>query len=324
MNYYENPDLEWYKKISAENKITPRCPYTNLYKCPIYFESIALLRSIGATELDKNEEKKLIKYWKSSGLNPPLEEEHPSVLYHGTKSFSSLSNFCPEVIYLIFGYFASFIGNFEDGIDQAIGHSNLKKRNILPDSWAWHWSRLRAKHYTNCRLYSILSNEIKIKESKNNNLISNNKLIEGLINLPQETEWVEFKGNYYDPHQIGEYISALSNSACLHDKDCSYILFGIEDKTHKIIGTKFKPKKCKKGNEELENWLLRKLKPRVDFKIIEHVYNDIPIVIFKIDPTHNTPIKFDGIAYIRVGTYKKKLSEYPEKERKIWEKKNRY
>lgn len=149
-----------------------------------------------------------------------------------------------------------------------------------------------------------------------NNII--NKLIEDLIKLPQETEWVEFKKNNYNPHQIGEYISALSNSACLHDKDYGYLLFGIEDKTHKVIGTKFKPKECKKGNEELENWLLRKLQPRVDFKIIEHVFNDIPIVIFKIDPTYNTPIKFDNVAYIRVGTYKKKLSENPEKERKIW------
>ncbi|MBU4511009.1 ATP-binding protein [bacterium] len=145
-----------------------------------------------------------------------------------------------------------------------------------------------------------------------------NKLLEDLINLPQETEWVEFKKNNYNPHQIGKYISALSNSACLHDKDYGYLLFGIEDKTHKVIGTTFKPKEYKMGNEELENWLLRKLQPRVDFKIIEYVCNDIPIVIFKIDPTHNTPTKFNNIAYIRVGTYMKKLSEYPEKERKIW------
>ena len=145
-----------------------------------------------------------------------------------------------------------------------------------------------------------------------------NKLLEDLINLPQETEWVEFKKNNYNPVLIGKYISALSNSACLHDKEYGYLLFGIEDKTHEVTGTKFKPKECKKGNEELENWLLRKLQPRVDFKIIEHIYNGITVVIFKIDPTYNTPIKFDDIAYIRVGTYMKKLSEYPEKERKIW------
>ena len=149
-----------------------------------------------------------------------------------------------------------------------------------------------------------------------NNIID--KLIEDLIKLPQETEWIEFKKNNYNPHRIGEYISALSNSACLHNKDYAYLVFGIENKTRKVIGTKFKPKEYKIGNEELENWLLRKLRPQIDFKIIEHVYNNIPIVIIKIDPTYNTPIKFDNIAYIRVGTYKKKLSEYSEKERKIW------
>ena len=149
-----------------------------------------------------------------------------------------------------------------------------------------------------------------------NNIINN--LIENLIILPKETEWVEFKKDNYNPHQMGEYISALSNSAYLHNKDYAYLVFGIEDETHKIIGTKFKPKEYKIGNEELENWLLRKLQPRIDFKIIEYVYNNMPVVIVKIDPTYNTPIKFDNIAYIRVGTYKKRLSEYPEKERKIW------
>jgi len=144
-------------------------------------------------------------------------------------------------------------------------------------------------------------------------------LIENLIKLPHETEWVEFKKDNYTLSLIGEYISALSNSACLHNKNYGYLLFGIEDKTHQVIGTKFKPKKCKKGNEEIENWLLRKLKPRIDFKIIEHIYNDMPVVIFKIDSNkHNIPIKFENIAYIRVGSYLKKLSDYPDKEGKIW------
>jgi len=31
--------------------------------------------------------------------------------------------------------------------------------------------------------------------------------------LPAETEWIEFKKNNYKPEDIGEYISALSNSA---------------------------------------------------------------------------------------------------------------
>ena len=179
MNYYENPDLEWYKKISTKSKVPPRCPYTMLKTCPIYFQSIALLRNTGATELDKNDEEKLIKYWKNRELNPSLSEETPGVLHHKTKGFSSLYNFCPEVIYLRFGYFASFISNFEDETDQAMRNFDLKKRNISLNSWAWNWSNLKAKHYTDCRLYSILSNPKK------------NKVVDSITNNNQESNKIE-------------------------------------------------------------------------------------------------------------------------------------
>ncbi|OGL44942.1 MAG: hypothetical protein A2W05_06420 [Candidatus Schekmanbacteria bacterium RBG_16_38_10] len=143
-------------------------------------------------------------------------------------------------------------------------------------------------------------------------------LLDELRALPAEAEWVEFKINYYEPQEIGEYISALSNSACLHQKDDGFLVFGIENKTHIVKGTTLKPKKKKVGNEELENWLARLLSPRIDFKIFEFKYEDHPIVIFKIDPTHNTPVRFNGTEYIRIGSYKKKLADFPEKARKIW------
>ncbi|MGC9315765.1 MAG: helix-turn-helix domain-containing protein [bacterium] len=70
--------------------------------------------------------------------------------------------------------------------------------------------------------------------------------------LSDEKEWVEFKVDNYNPQGIGEYISALSNSACLHNQSKGYLVFGIEDKTCKIVGTKFEPAKTKgKGNEVL-------------------------------------------------------------------------
>lgn len=91
-----------------------------------------------------------------------------------------------------------------------------------------------------------------------------------------------------------------------------------------MVGTKFKPKHHKVGNEELENWLARMLKPRIDFRIHEFDYNNKPIAIFEIDPTQHTPVKFKDIAYIRVGSYTKNLSDFPEKERKIWKKEIAY
>ncbi len=40
-------------------------------------------------------------------------------------------------------------------------------------------------------------------------------LIERLRRLPAETEWLEYKSNNTAPQMIGEYISAISNSAAL-------------------------------------------------------------------------------------------------------------
>ncbi|MBU1744599.1 MAG: putative DNA binding domain-containing protein [Proteobacteria bacterium] len=143
-------------------------------------------------------------------------------------------------------------------------------------------------------------------------------LVDHLRSLPRETEWVEFKHNNSDPQEIGEYISALSNAAALNRKNHAYILWGIEDGTHKLLGTTFRPRQQKKGDEELENWLLRLLTPRIDIRIHEVNVNNVPIVLFDIQPASNQPIAFGGRKYIRVGSYKKNLKDYPEKERALW------
>lgn len=150
------------------------------------------------------------------------------------------------------------------------------------------------------------------------------RLLDELRALPHETEWVEFKQDRYEPQQIGEYISALSNSACLHGKEAGYLVFGIEDETYVVQGTSFKPDKEKIGNQELENWLATQLSPPIDFYIFNFVYHDLPVVLFKIDPTLNTPVRFKETEFIRVGSYKKKLKDHPEKARKIWNKRNEY
>lgn len=144
------------------------------------------------------------------------------------------------------------------------------------------------------------------------------KLLTELRSQSQETEWGEFKQNNADPQEIGEYLSALSNSAALHRKETAYIVWGVEDGTHKVVGTTFKPRQTKKGNEELENWLLRLLAPKIEVKIHEFQENGHDVVIFEIQPAQHTPVAFSGTEYIRVGSLKKKLKEYPEKERALW------
>ncbi len=143
-------------------------------------------------------------------------------------------------------------------------------------------------------------------------------LIKDLAALPKECEWVEFKGNNANPQEIGEYISALSNSACYHKKDFAFLVFGLEDTTHKLVGTDFRPLSEKKGNQELENWLVTQLNPRIDVNIYEFDYNGLHFSVFKIQATRNTPVSFRGEYFIRVGSYKKRLDDHPEREREIW------
>lgn len=142
-----------------------------------------------------------------------------------------------------------------------------------------------------------------------------------LISLPQECEWVEFKHNNDHPQMIGEYLSAISNSAALESQPFGYIVWGIEDGTHDVVGTTFKPRQKKgQGNEDLEPWLNKLLSPRIDFRIFEFNTDDgTPVVLFEIQAANTAPVAFSGRRYVRVGSHKKLLGEHPEKERRLWE-----
>jgi len=135
----------------------------------------------------------------------------------------------------------------------------------------------------------------------------------------KESEWIEMKENNANPEEIGEYVSALANGAAYMGQSKGYLVFGVNDKTRALVGTTFAPKRLKIGNQEIENWIATQLSPRIDFTINEVIINEKRIVLFVIDSAHNTPVKFKGTAYIRVGSCKKKLSEHPERERKIWQ-----
>lgn len=72
------------------------------------------------------------------------------------------------------------------------------------------------------------------------------RLVNELRKLPNETQWLEFKYNNYTPSMIGQDISALANSAAIHEKSCAYMLWGIDDTTHEIIGTDYNLQTLKK------------------------------------------------------------------------------
>lgn len=134
-----------------------------------------------------------------------------------------------------------------------------------------------------------------------------------------ETEWLEFKENFADAKAIGEYISALSNSAMLHEREHAYLVWGVRDDDHAIVGTNFDPYSLKVGNEDFVPWLTRLLEPQTMFRFSTiTISNDVRAVILYINAARDRPVRFSGEEYIRVGSTKKKLRAYPEYERRLW------
>jgi len=144
-------------------------------------------------------------------------------------------------------------------------------------------------------------------------------LIDRLRALPTETEWFEFKRDRYEPQLLGEYLSAIANAACLAGQPRGYLIFGIDNATHKVVGTRFDPYTAKaKGNQDLLPWLAVGLHPNTGFEtnIVEHPGGRV--VLFEVGPARDRPVSFYGTAYVRVGTSKTELAKHPEKARAIW------
>ena len=149
-------------------------------------------------------------------------------------------------------------------------------------------------------------------------------LVHNLRQLPREPEWVEFKvNNATEPQTIGEYISALANGAALNGESSAYMLWGIENDSHAVVGTEFKPDTIKQGNEPLESWLRRGLTPPIDFRFQEVALDGNRVVILEIEPTTQQPVAIRGREYIRVGDVKTELRNHPEKARALWQLSNR-
>ena len=144
------------------------------------------------------------------------------------------------------------------------------------------------------------------------------ELIDWLRVQPHECEWLEFKKDFHGSKELGEDISSLSNSATLHQKEFAYIVFGIMDKTHDVIGCKLKPSTEKVGGNELTNWLSQMLEPKIDYRSYAFEYKGYPICLFKIPACIGRPVRFKNQAYIRVGSNTRLLNGFPEKEKKLW------
>ncbi|WP_395089815.1 helix-turn-helix domain-containing protein [Armatimonas sp.] len=148
--------------------------------------------------------------------------------------------------------------------------------------------------------------------------ITLSSLLRELRALPRETEWVEFKVNNSDPQDIGEYLSALANSARLVGKAQAYLVWGVEDGTHRLVGTTFDFHKAKYSTQELESWLTGNLTPKLHLSAHQWMEDGKPVVLIEVPAALQMPVRWRGEAYIRLGSYKKLLKDLPEKERELW------
>lgn len=143
-------------------------------------------------------------------------------------------------------------------------------------------------------------------------------LVRELCKYPEELPWLEFKRDNYDPDTIGEDICALANGATLDEKSCAYFLWGIDNHTHQLVGTTHNLQTLKKGGEELDNWLRKMLSSNADYEYQMVAMDNTTVGVLRIQCAISQPVTFKKVEYVRVGSYTKKLKDYPALQSRLW------
>lgn len=144
------------------------------------------------------------------------------------------------------------------------------------------------------------------------------ELIRDLCEYPSETEWLEFKENLADENEIGEYISALSNAAAVSGRRESYLVWGVSNEEHKIVGTCFDYNRDAKTHEPFQNFLARQLVPSVAFHFDEDMVDGKRVVLLRVPAAVKVPTAWQGKRFGRIGSSKVNLAKYPERESDLW------
>ncbi len=128
-------------------------------------------------------------------------------------------------------------------------------------------------------------------------------ILDDLRNLTSENEIVEFKEakNNYDFSKLGKYFSALSNEANLCGKPYGWLVFGVEDKNHRIVGTTYRSHRS--DLDKLKGEIANKTTNRISFIGIHEVDTvDGRVIMFQIPAApKGIPVAFDGHYYARDG-----------------------
>ena len=126
-------------------------------------------------------------------------------------------------------------------------------------------------------------------------------LLQELLSLPVETEWLEFKEakTSYDFKKLGKYFSALSNEANLKSRHCAWLIFGIENKHHKIIGSAYRNNR--KDLDSLKKEVADQTNGGISFIEIHEITLDSKrVIMFQIPPApQGIPTSWKGHFYGR-------------------------
>ena len=121
--------------------------------------------------------------------------------------------------------------------------------------------------------------------------------------LPAETEVVEFKKakNGFRDDELGQYFSALSNEANLKSAPYAWLVFGIDDKTHEVLGSNYK--QTKPSLNAMKKAIADQTTGRITFEeIYAFKYNEKRVVMFQIPAApQGIPIAYQGHFYGRDG-----------------------
>lgn len=145
-------------------------------------------------------------------------------------------------------------------------------------------------------------------------------IVEDLRRHGGEANWFEFKVNNIDPERIGLTISGLANGARLADRETAYLVWGIDDGTKNVVGTRFQPEDTRIGSQGLQIWLGQKLDPCPNLQFRELAHPDGRVVVLEIPAATTNPVTFDRTAYVRMGSATPRLLDHKEIEASLWAK----
>lgn len=127
-------------------------------------------------------------------------------------------------------------------------------------------------------------------------------LLESLIEQ-WENEVVEFKqaGREYPTDKIGAYFSALANEANLRGLDKAWLVFGVQNKTRRVVGSDYRPEPERLQSTKMQ--MAENTGPCVTFRNIhELVHPDGRVLLFEIPAApRGMPIAWKGHYYARAG-----------------------